>query len=245
MKTILVTGCSSGFGLEIARYFLDRDWNVIATMRIPQDDLIAHSERLHIVALDITDPDNIRQTLDNIGPIDVLVNNAGIGLLSVFEATSMETIRDIFETNAFGTMAMTKAVIPQFRQQRSGIIVNITSSVTLKPFPMLSAYTASKEAITAFTESLALELKPFGIRLSLVIPGRSPTRFSENAQARRKNIIPDAYADFAKSAFSELGPANGTTPSDVAKAVWRAVNDPTSPVRIAAGDDAIALCVSG
>jgi NAD(P)-dependent dehydrogenase (short-subunit alcohol dehydrogenase family) len=123
MKTVLITGCSSGFGLEIAKCFLDRNWNVIATMRIPRVDLLPPCERLRVVALDVTDTESIRQALDVAGPIDVLVNNAGIGLLSVLEGTSMETIRDIFETNTFGTMAMTQAVLPQFRQRKEGVVV--------------------------------------------------------------------------------------------------------------------------
>ena len=99
MKTVLITGCSSGFGLETARYFLDRDWKVIATMRTPREDVLPRSERLRVLALDVTDPDSVRQAVEAAGPIDVLVNNAGIGVLGALEGTSMETAREIFETN--------------------------------------------------------------------------------------------------------------------------------------------------
>jgi len=242
MKTVLITGCSSGFGLETARYFLDRDWKVIATMRMPREDVLPRSERLRVLALDVTDPESIRQAVDAAGPIDVLVNNAGIGLLGVFEGTSMETAREIFETNTFGTMAVTRAVLPQFRLRKAGVIVNLTSSVTLKPLPLLSVYTASKAAVNAFTESLALELQQFNVRVSLVIPGRSPTRFAENARARMRGGMPEAYADFAKNVFAAMGqPSAGTRALDVAEAVWRAANDPSCPVRIAAGADAVAM----
>src|SRR5262245_28625817 len=105
VNTILITGCSSGFGLDTAKYFLERQWNVIATMRKPQADLLPASPRLRILALDVTDPQSIGQALDAAGPFDVLVNNAGIGLLNVFEATPLEAIRLVFETNTFGTMA--------------------------------------------------------------------------------------------------------------------------------------------
>src|ERR1700761_2518738 len=115
MKTVLVTGCSSGFGLEIARYFLDRDWNVIATMRTPKEDFLPKSDRLRILPLDVTKPESIGQAVADAGPIDVLVNNAGIGLASALEGTAPETIREIFETNTFGTMATMQAFIPQFR----------------------------------------------------------------------------------------------------------------------------------
>jgi NAD(P)-dependent dehydrogenase (short-subunit alcohol dehydrogenase family) len=246
MKTVLITGCSSGFGLETARYFLARDWKVIATMRTPRADVLPHSERLRVLALDVSDSHSVRQAVEAAGPIDVLVNNAGIGLLSVFEGTSMETVREVFDTNTFGTMAVTQAVLPQFRQQKAGVIVNVTSSVTLRPLPLLSVYTASKAAVTAFTESLALELQQFNVRMRLVIPGRaSETRFAENAQSRMQGGIPEAYAEFAQSVFARMGKSSaGTRVLDVAEAVWRAANDPSCPVRIAAGADAAALAES-
>src|SRR5690349_8749020 len=104
MKTILITGCSSGFGLETAKYFLERDWNVIATMRTPREDLLPASDKLRILPLDVTNAESIRNLVEAAGPIDVLVNNAGIGLLNAMEGTSTDLIRDIFETNTFGVM---------------------------------------------------------------------------------------------------------------------------------------------
>jgi NAD(P)-dependent dehydrogenase (short-subunit alcohol dehydrogenase family) len=246
MKTVLITGCSSGFGLETARYFLDRDWKVIATMRTPREDVLPRSDRLHVLALDVTDPESVRKAVDAAGPIDVLVNNAGIGVLSALEGISMETVREVFETNTFGTMAVIQAVLPQFRKRKAGVIVNVTSSVTLKSLPLLSVYTASKAAVNAFTESLALELQQFNVRVRLVIPGRSPeTRFGENAQPRMQGGIPEAYAALAQSVFAGWAQSAAVTRAlDVAEAVWRAANDPSSPVRIAAGADAVALTES-
>jgi NAD(P)-dependent dehydrogenase (short-subunit alcohol dehydrogenase family) len=246
MKTVLITGCSSGFGLETAQYFLDRDWKVIATMRTPREDVLPSSERLRVITLDVTDPQSVRQTVQTAGPIDVLVNNAGIGLMGAFEGILMQTAREIFDTNTFGTMAMTQAVLLQFRQRKSGVIVNVTSSVTLKPLPLLSVYTASKAAINAFTESLALELQPFNVRVRLVMPGRAPeTRFGENAKRLTQDGIPEAYADFAKSVFAGMGqPSAVTRALDVAEAVWRAATDPSCLARIAAGADAEALAKS-
>jgi NAD(P)-dependent dehydrogenase (short-subunit alcohol dehydrogenase family) len=247
MKAVLITGCSSGFGLETARYFHERDWKVIATMRTPREDIFPRSEHLRVLALDVTDPESIRRAVDAAGPIDALVNNAGIGLLSVLEGASMETAREVFETNTFGTMAVTKAVLPQFTLRRSGVIVNVTSSATLRPLPMLSVYTASKAAVTAFTECLALELEQFNVRTRLVIPGAAPeTRFAENARPRRIQVGPEAYTEFAQSVFARMRQSSSahTQPLDVAEAVWRAVTDPSSPVRIAAGADAVALAES-
>ncbi len=249
MKTVLITGCSSGYGLETARYFLERDWQVIATMRTDRDDVLAPSPRLRVLALDVTDPESIRRGVEAAGPIDVLVNNAGIGLISAFEATPMELAREIFETNAYGTMAMVQAVLPQFRARKSGVIVNVSSTVTLRPLLMLSVYTASKAAVNAFTESLALELEPFGIRVRLVLPGRSPeTRFSINAGPRMQNTVSEPYAELARGLFARMadsGSAPLTRSEDVAQAVWHAANDPLSAMRIPAGADAVALATAG
>ena len=251
MQTILITGCSSGFGLETARYFLARGWRVIATMRTPHEDVLPRSEHLRVLALDVTDAESIRRTVAAVGPIDVLVNNAGVGLLSVFEGTSMDTVRATFETNTFGAMAVTQAFLPQFRQRKGGVVVNVSSSTTLKALPMVAVYTASKAALNAFTESLALELEPFGVRVSLVLPGSSPeTPFGQNAQAAMRThgvAVPEPYADFARGVFERMagrraGPS--TRSLDVAEAIWRAVDDPSRPIRQPAGADAVALAGS-
>tara|TARA_R110002020_G_scaffold87764_6_gene216065 strand:- start:1202 stop:1963 length:762 start_codon:yes stop_codon:yes gene_type:complete len=245
MKTILITGCSSGFGLDIARYFLDRDWNVIATMRTPQADLLPVSDRLRILPLDVTDAASISQAIADAGPIDVLVNNAGIGWLNALEGTPLEVVRDVFETNTFGTMAMIQAVLPQFRARREGMIVNVTSSVTYAPLPLLSVYTASKAAVNAFTDSLALELAPFNIAVRIVLPGAAPgTSFGKTARARieGRGGFPEAYADYAQAVMGQMQNMTGTLTqsTDVAEAVWRAATDANAPMRLPAGADAIA-----
>jgi len=243
MKTVLITGCSSGYGLATARHFLDRGWQVIATMRTPREDVLPTSEHLRVLALDITEPMSIAAAVDAAGPIDVLVNNAGIGLLGAFEATPMETTRDVFETNTFGPMAMTQAVVPSFRQRKSGVIVNVTSSATLAPFPLVAVYTASKTAVEGFSASLALELKQFNVRVKLVEPGYCPdTRFAENGAPRMQGLVTEPYADYVQGIFAEFSKVSVTTrPVDVAEAVWRAVNDTSDQLHFAAGPDAVAL----
>lgn len=243
MKTVLITGCSSGYGLETARYFLSQGWNVIATMRTPRQDLLPASPNLRVLALDVTRPESIAQALDAAGDIDVLVNNAGIGLFGAFEATPMSTVRDVFETNTFGVMAMCQAVIPRFRQRRAGLIVNVTSSATLAPFPLVAAYTASKTAVEGFTASLAHELKSFDVRVKLVEPGYGPsTSFTANGQQRMQGLIPQAYEVFAHRVFAGLGHTTAVTKEDdVAQVVWQAANDTSDRLHFPAGADALAL----
>lgn len=245
MKTVFITGCSTGFGLETARYFLDRDWKVIATMRTPNEDVLPRSAHLRVLSLDVTREDSIRQAVEAAGPIDVLVNNAGIGVLNALEGTSMAIAREVFETNTIGTMAVTQAVLPQFRARKAGVVINVTSSVTLRSLPLLSVYTGSKAAVNAFTESLALELAPFNIRVNLVLPGRAPdTQFGDNARSRMQAGFPEPYAGFAQQVFDGWASSTAiTTARDVAEAVWRAATDPTAPTRIPAGTDAVALAL--
>jgi NAD(P)-dependent dehydrogenase (short-subunit alcohol dehydrogenase family) len=247
MKTVLITGCSSGYGLETARHFHAQGWNVVATMRTPREDVLPRSERLRVLSLDVTKPERIAAAIEACGSIDVLVNNAGIGLFGAFEATPMATVREVFETNTFGVMAMTQAVLPQFRARRSGVVVNVTSSATLAPMPMVAAYTASKMAIEGFTASLALELEAFDVCVKLVEPGYGPTtRFTSNTGPRMEALIPEAYAPFAQRIFASLGQGQVavTTESDVAAVVWRAANDATGQLRFPAGADAVALAQS-
>lgn len=246
MRTILITGASSGYGLETARHFLAKGWHVIATMRKPGNDALPAASNLRILPLDVTNARSIASLIEAAGPIDVLVNNAGIGVVGAFEATPMEHIRKVFETNTFGTMAMTQAVIPQMRARHSGIIVNVTSSVTLAAMPLAAAYTASKEAIEGFTGSIAHELAHFGIAAKLVEPGYAPTtRFAANTSLRFEDLIPEAYAEFARPIFAAFAnPALTTREADVADAVWRAVHDDTGTLRFPAGADAVALAAA-
>lgn len=243
MNTALITGCSSGYGLATVRHFQAQGWQVIATMRRPRADLFPDPAGIRVLPLDVTDADSIARALDAAGPIDVLVNNAGVGLFGAFEATPMAIVREIFETNTFGTMAMCQAAIPRLRERRAGTIVNVTSSATLAPFPLVAAYTASKTAIEGFSESLALELAGFDVRMKLVEPGYCPdTRFADNGAERMQGLITEPYAPFAGKVFAGFSQADATTrPDDVAAAVWQAANDTSSCLRFAAGADAVAL----
>ncbi len=243
-KTILITGTSSGYGKATAELFLALGWAVIAAMRRPDPTVFAAtSDLLRVLPLDVTSEESIAALIDEAGPIDVLVNNAGIGGVGAFEAMPMSFVRQLFETNTIGVMAMTKAVIPQMRERNSGTIVNVTSSVTLGDFPLAAAYTATKQAIEGFTGSLAHELGYFGVHAKLVEPGYSPaTRFGANAIVPVDQLLPDDYGDFARPILEGFAsPALTTKESDVADAIWNAVHDTTGQLRFPAGPDAVAL----
>lgn len=247
-RTILITGTSSGYGKATAELFLSRGWNVVATMRRPDPALLgARSERLRVLPLDVTSEDSIAALIESAGPIDVLVNNAGIGGIGAFEAMPMSLVRALMETNAIGVMAMCRAVIPQMRERRSGTIVNVTSSATLAPFPLAAAYTGSKQAIEGFTGSLAHELGYFGIRVKLVEPGYAPTtRFGANALVPVEHLLPGEYADFARPILEAFArPEMTTEVEDVAEAIWSAVHDGGGQLRFPAGQDAVMLARGG
>ncbi len=243
MKTILITGCSSGYGLAIAKRFHSEGWRVIATMRTPSPDLLPRSENVQVLPMDVTKSDSIAAVLAACSPIDVVVNNAGIGYFGAFEAAPMDVVREIFETNTFGVMAVTQAVLPQFRERRAGLVINVTSSATLAPFPLVAAYTASKTAIQGFSASLVHEMAEFAVGVKIVAPGYGPeTQFASNGSARMEGSIPETYAPFAQRAFASLSQLGAvTTPEDVARVVWDAANDGTNRLLYPAGPDAVAL----
>ncbi len=243
MKTILITGSSSGYGHATSLHFLERGWNVVATMRAPKAGILPASDRLRIARLDVTDTASVdaavREAIAGFGGIDVVVSNAGIGLFSAFEATPQETVREVFETNTFGVMNVARAVIPHFRERRAGLLINVTSSVAILPMPLVAPYCASKTAVEGFSESLSYELAVFGAGVKIVEPGYGPgTSFTANGAARMEGLLPEAYSGYAKQLFASLGQGKTTSPPDVAATVWLAATDGSQRLRYAAGQDA-------
>jgi NAD(P)-dependent dehydrogenase (short-subunit alcohol dehydrogenase family) len=246
VKTVLITGSSSGFGKGTTQHFLDNGWNVIATMRQPHDDLFsASSNNLRVIALDVTDAQSVRAAVSEatraFGGVDVLVNNAGFGVFSPLETTSDELIRRLFETNTLGTIAMVHAIVPHMRERGWGTIVNVTSAAVFNPGPMVSVYTATKTAIEGFSEALYHELAPFRIHVKLVEPGYAPdTNFRTSMMAFNDgNSFPAPYQPQLNARMSNL-PGFTTTLEDVAKAVFRAANDTGETLRYPAGADSVA-----
>ena len=247
-STILITGCSSGFGKASAELFLARGWNVVATMRAPDPDLFTPNDRLMLCALDVTDPESVSAALAKgiarFGRIDALVNNAGIGLFGAVEATPDRVMRQVFETNTFGVISTIRAVVPHMRERGSGTIVNVTSSVGIAPMPLVAVYTASKYAIEGFSESMAYELRPFGIRVKVVQPGLAPsTSFAANSGRSTDSLVPPAYVAYAdryiKSMFDY--PTAYTSEDDVAQVVYAAVTGDNETLRYPAGADSAML----
>lgn len=202
------------------------------------------SDRLLVTALDVTDPNSVATAVASgiarFGQIDVLVNNAGIGLFSAFEATEIDVIRQVFETNTFGVMSVSRAVVPHMRERGSGTIVNVTSSVGIAPMPLVAVYTASKYAIEGFSESLAYELGTFGVRVKIVEPGFAPsTSFSANSHGPKDHLMPAAYASFAERYLNSMRnyATAYTNEGDVAEAVYAAATEEGNRLRYAAGAD--------
>jgi NAD(P)-dependent dehydrogenase (short-subunit alcohol dehydrogenase family) len=244
-KTILITGTSSGYGKAMAQHFLNRGWNVVATMRHPDPSVFEQPhDRLKVLPLDVTDPNSIGQAIVDgtaaFGAIDALVNNAGIGMASIVEATPDRTVREIFETNTFGVFAMCRAVIPLMRKQGRGVIINVTSSAAIAPMPLVAIYAASKYAVEGFTESLSYESEPFGIKARLVEPGYAPTtKFTANGASRMEGLIPEEYGTFAQACFAKMMnyPTAYCTEADVAEATFAAATETGGTIRYPAGPD--------
>lgn len=176
-KTVLITGASTGIGKVTAEFFAAKGWNVAATMRDPSAAAFSGEgiERIKAFRLDVTDEATISQavadTIASFGTIDVLVNNAGYGLIGIFEAMSREQIRRQIDTNIVGVMNVTRAVLPQMRSQRSGYIVTVASVAGRISLPLYTLYCATKWAVEGFMEALNYELHPFGIRVRIIEPG--------------------------------------------------------------------------
>ena len=242
MPNVLITGCSSGFGLETANLFLERGWKVIATMRKPNPAILPASDNLVVLPLDVTDPSSIASAMEKAGAIDVLVNNAGFGAAVPIELIEPDTARQLFETNTLGTLAMLQAVLPKFRKRRSGVIINVTSTATLRPLPLVSVYRASKAAVNALTESLAVEMQPFGVGVHIVLPGRSPeTQSGYNAMPHLRGLDNPDYKPLIETMIANFRDDKGpvTHSSDVAEAIWQAATDANAPLHIPAGADAV------
>ncbi|MBB6690055.1 SDR family oxidoreductase [Cohnella xylanilytica] len=246
-KTVLITGCSTGLGNTTARKFAGEGWNVVATMRKPDPRLAEENpERISVTELDVTEPATIEAAIaagiERFGRIDAVVNNAGVSILSIFEATPMEAIRGVFETNVFGVMNVIRAVTPYFREQGGGTIVNITSNVGFVSNPLLTVYVATKHAVEGLSESLSYELESQNISVKLVEPGAMrTTNFASNTMAAAQNVsIPESYKSYFDHMMNAMMnyPFENADENQVADQIYAAACDPSDRLRYLAGPDA-------
>jgi NAD(P)-dependent dehydrogenase (short-subunit alcohol dehydrogenase family) len=208
-KTVLITGCSSGFGRLAARTFSEKGWNVIATMRSPEKETeLTKLADVLVARLDVTDADSIKKAVEEglarFGAIHVLVNNAGYGGHAVFEQASDQAIRSMYETNVFGVMNVSRAVLPLMRQQKEGRIINVTSMAGMMSAPTVSVYSSTKHAVEGLTEGMAFEYEPLGILVKSVLPGAYPTtRFNANVDDDLKSGG-EELSQYAQGLFAHI-----------------------------------------
>ena len=240
-KTVLITGASAGIGRATTDYFHQRGWQVVATMRTPEKSGADHwfpgSDRFLALALDVTDLESIQQALGaakaKFGRIDCVVNNAGYGLVGAFEATTAADVERQFGTNVFGLMNVVREILPTFRQQGEGTIVNLSSVGGQVTFPFYSCYHSTKWAVEGFSESLQFELRPFNIKVKLIEPGPIKTEFYDRSQDLAKKEGLTAYDSFLDRTFPRLqqAGANAPGPEMVAAAIFLAATDNTWRMR--------------
>jgi NAD(P)-dependent dehydrogenase (short-subunit alcohol dehydrogenase family) len=233
----LVTGVSSGIGREIAQFLAQRGARVFGTARNPGS--AKPIPGVEIVRLDVTDDSSVSEAIQGIvqkaGPVEILVNNAGYGLTGALEETTLAEARDQFETNFFGVLRVTNAVLPQMRQAGHGRIVNISSVVGFMPAPFMGMYTASKHAVEGYTETLDHEVRQFGVRAVLIEPYYTKSNINQNEKTARANL--EAYAVHRKHmhALVAKGVQHGDEPQVVAEGVWRAVTAKSPRLRYPVG----------
>ncbi|TCL07264.1 MULTISPECIES: oxidoreductase [Sodalis] len=243
-----ITGCSTGFGRELAGLTLSLGYPTVVTARNTdqvQDVIAGHEESALVLKLDVTQQDQIDEAvsaaLKHFGRIDVLVNNAGIGYFGSFEESRMEDVHRMFDINVWGLTAMSRAVLPTLRKQRSGTIVNISSIGGITTFPSLSFYHATKFAVEALSESLSQEVAPLGINVLIVEPGPFRTDWA----GRSASEAPQTIADYAETAHSRARASRGGSgkqmgdPVRAAKAIVKAVEAKQPPLRLLLGKPAL------
>jgi NAD(P)-dependent dehydrogenase (short-subunit alcohol dehydrogenase family) len=246
----LITGCSSGFGRELAKLVLDRGWRAVVTARDPSTlaELIeGHKDRALALQLDVTDrkqiSDVVAQSQKHFGRIDALVNNAGYGYLAAIEEGEDDAVRAMFETNVFGLVDMTKAVLPIMRAQKSGLIVNISSIGGITSFAATGYYHGTKYAVEGISESLSIEVKPLGIDVLVVEPGPFRTNWAGASMKQSATRI-EAYAATAGERRKQSDARSGKQAGDpvrAAQAIIDAALSDTPPLRLLLGKTALEL----
>ncbi len=244
-KTVFITGASSGIGRAAAKLFHANGWNVVATMRSPQNEQeLTGLERMLVTGLDVESPESIRQAvadaLGTFGAIHALINSAGYGLMGVFESATAEQIRKQYAVNVFGLMHVTQAVLPYMREQKSGVIINISSFGGITANKFGSLYNGSKFAVEGFSEALSHELAFLNIAVKIVEPGSIATNF-RNGMVLIQNDIEVYNVEFAAmlSRYAQrTAHLRKATADDVADSIFQAATDGQRRLRYVVGEDA-------
>lgn len=246
MKTWLITGVSRGLGRALAQAALNRGDTVIGTMRGGAANLDAGTDRLHVLQLDIANKaavgTAVARAFELGGRIDVIVNNAGYGLLGAVEEATDAEVEHLFEVNVFGPLRLIRAALPRLRTQGSGHIVNITSIAGRAPMASSGVYAAAKSAMEGLSQSLAQELAPLGIKVTAVAPGGFRTDFLSDHSIRRTAGVANAYADTVGKAIAHLDEIAGKQigdPARAAAAILATVDAATPPLHLLLGSDAL------
>lgn len=247
-KTILITGCSSGIGKATALFFAERGWNVIATMRAPEkEEELNTLKNVWVTPLDVLDPVSIQKAvnegIERFGKIDVLVNNAGYGAYGPLEVFERENIIRQFNTNVIGLLDVIKAVLPHFRTNKDGVIINVSSMGGKFAFPFGSLYHGTKFAVEGISESLSFEVAPFGVKVKIIEPGATATDFAGRSFDFKNDESIVEYQELMNTLMKmikELG-GNSVSPAVVAEKIFEAATDGTDRLRYPATPDAIAL----
>lgn len=250
MNTILITGASSGIGKATAKLFQEKGWNVVATMRTPENEAeLSALPNVLVTKLDVLELDTIDLAIHNateaFGKIDVVLNNAGYGLMGTFESAKRESIIRQFGVNVQGLFDVTQKVLPHFRKNRSGMFINISSIGGKMTFPLMPVYHSTTWAVEGFSESLRWEMSHLGIQLKIVEPGGVATDFGGRSMDMQHNAELKEYNDFVNG-FTEamsaaMDPANMSKPEQIAEVIFTAATDGKDTLRYRAGADATQL----
>lgn len=247
-QTVFITGASSGIGKATARHFALRGWNVVATMRSPEDGADLTGDNILVARLDLLESDSIHtavsKAMERFGSIDVLVNNAGYGAYGPLEATPMSVLRRQFDVNLFGLVEVTKAVLPGMREQKSGTIINVSSVGGRMAYPFGALYHGSKWAVEGLSEALHFETRLFGARVKIVEPGGVKTDFGSRSFVFSNEESLDAYQPMVKAmveAMENMDTSGHQEPDDVAAVIWTAATDDSDQLRYISGEGAKAL----
>ena len=249
-QTILITGASSGIGKATAKYFQDKGWNVIATMRTPEkEEELTKLDNVLVTRLDVTDLNSINDAIntgiEKFGTINVLVNNAGYGTFGALEAIPRENMMRQLNTNLVGVLDVTRAVIPHFRKNKDGVIINISSVGGKITFPFNTLYHATKFAVEGITESLAFEMQAIGVRAKIVEPGSIATDFTGRSLDFQNDESLTEYQPMVAALMKVMGEMQNNSeaapPSICAEVIYEAATDGTDKIRYTAGSDAEAF----